>query len=102
MAVERAARPGLPSSVSTSTIKTVLRHPCTLLTEEEADAAAGVRFAKQFDLEATGLCEYVANPAGNSTINLYVLMGTVTANLPPVSPTPFTLSSHLAAASSGR
>ena len=79
----QASGPSLPASVSTSTIKAVLRHPCTLLSESQADAAAHVRFAQEFDDAKTGLCEYVANPSGNSTINIYIETGPVTAELPP-------------------
>jgi hypothetical protein len=54
-----------------------------LLTKLEADAAAGTRFATEYDIPATGLCEYVANPSNNSTINVYVQVGTLPADLPP-------------------
>jgi hypothetical protein len=73
----------LPTHVSASVIGTILKRPCTLLTEAEADAAAGTRFATQFDSSATGLCEYVAKTADNSTINVYVERGTVADGLPP-------------------
>jgi hypothetical protein len=75
--------PTLPSHVSPSIVEAIVKHPCTLLTRGEADAAAGTHFANQFDLAATGLCEYVANPPANSTINVYVQLGTVAADLPP-------------------
>jgi hypothetical protein len=69
--------------VSAPTVEAIVKQPCTLLTEPEADAAAGTRFAKQFDLATSGLCEYVANPANSSTINVYVELGTVAEDLPP-------------------
>jgi hypothetical protein len=78
-----AGGPTLPTDVSQLTVETIVKHPCTLLTEAEADAAAGAHFATQFDLAASGLCEYVANPPGNSTINVYVQLGTVARDLPP-------------------
>jgi hypothetical protein len=78
-----ASGPTLPVDVSASIVGTIVKHPCTLLTEAEADAAAGTHFSTQFDLAATGLCEYVAKPPGNSTINVYVQLGTVAADLPP-------------------
>ena len=78
-----AAGPTLPTGVSGTIVEAIVKHPCTLLTRAEADAAAGTHFANQFDLAATGLCEYVANPPGNSTINVYVQLGTVAADLPP-------------------
>jgi hypothetical protein len=78
-----AGGPTLPTNVSQSVVETIIKHPCTLLTEAEADAAAGTHFATKFDLAATGLCEYVANPASNSTINVYVQRGTVAQDLPP-------------------
>jgi hypothetical protein len=81
--VSQSPRSAVPTNVSASTVRAVVRHPCMLLTKSEADAAAGTRFATEFDLSATGLCEYVANPANNSTINVYVQIGTVAADLPP-------------------
>jgi hypothetical protein len=78
-----AGGPTLPTDVSQSIVETIVKHPCTLLTEAQADAAAGTHFATQFDLAATGLCEYVANPPGNSTINVYVQRGSVAQDLPP-------------------
>ena len=75
--------PTLPTDVSASVVEAVVKHPCTLLTKAEAEAAAGTHFATEFDLTATGLCEYVANPPGTSTINVYVQLGTVAADLPP-------------------
>jgi len=69
--------------VSASVVRAIVKHPCTLLTKSEAEAAAGIRFATEFDLSATGLCEYVTNPSNNSTINVYVQLGTVAADLPP-------------------
>ncbi len=78
-----AGGPTLPTDVSPSLVETIVKRPCTLLTEGEADAAAGAHFATQFDLAATGLCEYTANPPGNSTINVYVQRGTVGEDLPP-------------------
>ena len=78
-----AGGPTLPTDVSPSLVETIVKRPCTLLTEAEADAAAGTHFATQFDLAATGLCEYTANPPGNSTINVYVQRGTVGEDLPP-------------------
>jgi hypothetical protein len=73
----------VPTDVSASIVETVVKHPCSLLTRSEADAAAGTRFATEYDLPATGLCEYVANPSNNSTVNVYVQLGTVAADLPP-------------------
>jgi hypothetical protein len=73
----------LPTDVSASIVETIVKHPCTLLTEAEADAAAGTHFATQFDLAATGRCEYVAKSPGNSTINVYVQIGSVASDLPP-------------------
>ena len=78
-----AGGPTLPTNVSPSLVETIVKRPCTLLTEAEADAAAGAHFVTQFDLAATGLCEYTANPPGNSTINVYVQRGTVGEDLPP-------------------
>lgn len=73
----------LPTDVSASTVEAIVKHPCTLLTESEADAAAGTRFAKQFELAGAGLCSYTANPANNSPINVDVELGTVAEDLPP-------------------
>jgi hypothetical protein len=78
-----AGGPTLPTNVSPPLVETIVKRPCTLLTEAEADAAAGAHFATQFDLAASGLCEYTANPPGNSTINVYVQRGTVGEDLPP-------------------
>ncbi len=78
-----AGGPTLPTDVSPTVVEAIIKRPCALLTEAEADAAAGTHFAANFDLAATGLCEYVANPAGNSTINVYVERGTVAQGLPP-------------------
>ena len=78
-----ASGPTLPTAVSEQIVETIVKHPCTLLTKAEADAAAGTHFATQFDLAASGLCEYVADPPGNSTINVYVQLGTVAQDLPP-------------------
>jgi hypothetical protein len=72
-----------PTDVSASIIQGIVKHPCALLTKSEADAAAGTRFATEFDLPATGLCEYVANPSNNSTINVYVQLGSVSEDMPP-------------------
>jgi len=79
----QSARSTVPTNVSAWIVETVVKHPCSLLTRSEADAAAGTRFATEYDLPATGLCEYVANPSNNSTINVYVQLGTVAADLPP-------------------
>ena len=73
----------VPTDLSASTVEAIIKHPCNLLTKSEADAAAGTRFAVQFDLAASGLCEYEANPASSSTINVYVELGTVAQDLPP-------------------
>jgi hypothetical protein len=81
--VSQSARSTAPTNVSASIVEAVVKHPCRLLTKGEADAAAGTRFATEYDLPATGLCEYVANPSNNSTINVYVQLGTVAADLPP-------------------
>ena len=78
-----AGGPTVPTDVSPSVVEAIVKHPCTLLTKAEADAAAGTHFATQFDLAATGLCEYVANPPSSSTINVYVQLGTVDQDLPP-------------------
>jgi hypothetical protein len=72
----------VPTDVSASTVEAIVKHPCNLLTKSEADAAAGTHFAEQFDLAAS-LCEYTANPANSSTINLYIELGTVAQDLPP-------------------
>ena len=69
--------------MSASIVEAVVKHPCRLLTRSEADAAAGARFATEYDIPATGLCEYVANPANSSTINVYVQLGAVAGDLPP-------------------
>jgi hypothetical protein len=73
----------VPTHVSASVVEAIVKHPCTLLTEPEADAAAHTRFATEFDLPATGLCEYTAKQANSSTINVYVELGTVAQDLPP-------------------
>jgi hypothetical protein len=78
-----ATRSTLPKHVRPSTVEAIVKHPCALLTKPEADAAAGVRFSVEYDLAATGLCEYVANPANSSTINVYVQLGTLAQDLPP-------------------
>jgi hypothetical protein len=72
-----------PTEVSASTVEAIVKNPCTLLTKSEADAAAGTRFAVRSDLASSGLCEYTANPANSSTINVYVELGTVAEDLPP-------------------
>jgi hypothetical protein len=81
--VSQSARSTVPTNVSPSIVEAIVKHPCRLLTKLEADAAAGTRFATEYDLPATGLCEYVANPSNNSTINVYVQFGTVAADVPP-------------------
>jgi hypothetical protein len=73
----------LPRGVSASTVEEVVKHPCTLLTKSEADAAAGTRLPTQFELAKSGLCEYTANPPNSSSINIYVQLGTVAEDLPP-------------------
>ena len=69
--------------MSASVVEAVVKHPCTLLTKAEAEAAAGTHFATEFDLAATGLCEYVANPPGTSTINVYVQLRDRRGGPPP-------------------
>jgi hypothetical protein len=81
--VFQSARSTAPKNVSASIVEAIVKHPCKLLTMSEADAAASTRFATEYDLPATGLCEYVANPSNNSTINVYVQLGAVAADLPP-------------------
>jgi len=79
----QSLRSTLPTKVSASIIEAIVKHPCTLLTESEADDAARTRFSQEFDLAKSGLCEYVSNSLNNATINIYVQLGTVAADLPP-------------------
>lgn len=79
----QAVRSAVPTNVSAANIEAIVKRPCRLLTKSEADDAAGTRFATEYDLPATGLCEYVTNPSNDSTINVYVQLGTVAADLPP-------------------
>jgi hypothetical protein len=79
----QSARSTLPTKVSASIIEAIVKRPCTLLTEPEADAAARARFSQEYDLPKNGLCEYVSNSSSNATINIYVQVGTVAADMPP-------------------
>jgi hypothetical protein len=69
------------------TVASVVKHPCELLTQKQAEAAAGAKLGPEQQLPKTGLCEYsgVGNSAKdrNATVNLYVTIGTVKIALPP-------------------
>jgi hypothetical protein len=84
-AFSRSPGPTLPTNVSKTVVEAIVKHPCTLLTERQADAAARVRFTQEFDLTASGLCEYVDGSSSNATLNVYVELGTVAQELPPKS-----------------
>jgi hypothetical protein len=70
-----------------STVPSVVKHPCALLTQKQADSAAGVKLGPEQQLPKTGLCEYsgVGSSAKerNATINLFITIGTVKEALPP-------------------
>jgi hypothetical protein len=78
-----AAGTTVPTNVSASTVQEIVKHPCTLLTPSEADAAADTRFAAAEEIASAELCSYEKHPADSSTINISLVEGTVAQALPP-------------------
>jgi hypothetical protein len=82
MAATASAATRQPASTGGASVTFVLNHPCVLLTQGQADAAAHAKFGPAQQIPRI-LCEYTSHSSLNATINVYMEVGTVKENLPP-------------------